>query len=123
MYKIPKYNRSTLQSVEKVEGETIEIKVDRILNNKEPITDGAPEIYTEKKDGVQAAYNIRTDRWEVAVDAMDAIQKSEDAKREHKAREKEAKVIELEEAKKLAKQKEITEAIKKDLKSKNGEAE
>ena len=30
------------------EGETIETKVARIVQNKEPITDGAPMIYTEK---------------------------------------------------------------------------
>ena len=34
------------------EGETIETKVARIVQNKEPITDGAPMIYTEKEQGV-----------------------------------------------------------------------
>ena len=41
-----------LQSVEIYEGETIEQKVNRIVNNNEPITDGAPIIFTERKDGV-----------------------------------------------------------------------
>lgn len=74
--------------------ESLETKVKRILNNKEPITDGAPIIYTERKDGVQPSYNIRTDRFEVAVEAMDKIQKSHQAKREERAAER-AKVVEM----------------------------
>ena len=41
------------------EGETIETKMERVINNKEPIKDGAPLIYTERKDGVKASTNIR----------------------------------------------------------------
>lgn len=66
------------------EGETIEQKIARITQNKEPIKDGAPLIYTERRDGVQAGYNIRTDRFEVAVDAMDKVAKSKVASREYK---------------------------------------
>ncbi len=73
-----------MTSVKVVEGETIEKKIERIVHNKEPITDGAPELFTERKDGVIAAYNIRTDRWEVAADAMDAVGRSIQAKRETK---------------------------------------
>ena len=40
------------------EEEYIEEKVRRITENKEPIKDGAPIIYTERKDGVNPAYNI-----------------------------------------------------------------
>ena len=32
-----------------------------------------PTIYTEKKDGVLPEYDIRTDRFEVAIDAIDKI--------------------------------------------------
>lgn len=55
------------------EGETIETKVKRITENNEPITDGAPIIYTNRDDGVLPAYNIRTDRWDIAQEAMDAV--------------------------------------------------
>ena len=55
------------------EGEYIEEKVRRITENNEPIEDGAPIIYTERKDGVNPAYNIRTDRWEIAQDAMEQV--------------------------------------------------
>lgn len=35
-----------------------------------------PTIYTEKKDGVQPEFDIRTDRFEVAIDAIDKINQS-----------------------------------------------
>lgn len=62
------------------EGESIENKVRRITENNEPITDGAPIIYTNRDDGVLPAYNIRTDRWEVAQQAMDAVNQANLAK-------------------------------------------
>jgi hypothetical protein len=77
------FKRSQLTSVELVEGETIEQKVERLVQNKEPIKDGAPEIFTDRKDGVQAAYNIRTDRFEIAAEAMDKVHKSTVAKRDN----------------------------------------
>ena len=61
-------------------GESIETKVKRITENNEPITDGAPIIYTNREDGVLPAYNIRTDRWEVAQQAMDAVNQANLAK-------------------------------------------
>lgn len=62
------------------EGETLETKVKRITENNEPITDGAPIIYTNREDGVLAAYNIRTDRWEIAQQAMEAVNQANLAK-------------------------------------------
>ena len=84
MYKIPKYTKTTLQGNPRVEGETIETKIERMVSNKEPITEGAPIIYTEKKDGVVSAYNIRTDRWEIATEAMDVVHRSRNATRDNK---------------------------------------
>ena len=52
------------------DGESIETKVERVVQNKEPIEDGAEIIYTEKKQRVQPQYDIRTDKWEVAQEAM-----------------------------------------------------
>lgn len=62
-------------------GETIEHKINRIVNNKEPIKDGAPIIYTDRKDGVQPQYDVRTDRFELAVMATDHIHQQHLAKR------------------------------------------
>lgn len=74
-------NKSQLKINKSVEGETIEQKCERIESNKEPITDGAPIIYTERSSGVAPEYNIRTDRFEIALDAMDTVSKAETAKR------------------------------------------
>uniref|UniRef100_A0AAU8ATV3 Phage protein n=1 Tax=Dulem virus 214 TaxID=3145691 RepID=A0AAU8ATV3_9VIRU len=70
--KIPR--RGIFQELNKcIEGESIEIKIKRIVDEKEPITDGAPIIFTEAKDGVRPEFNPRTDRWEIAIDAMDKV--------------------------------------------------
>lgn len=76
-----KRNLSEFKSVDLIEGETIEDKCKRLTESKEPITDGAPILYTERKDGVLPAYDIRTDRWAIAQEAMDKNRKAIDAKR------------------------------------------
>lgn len=85
MYKFGKPQISTVSSCPTIEGETIELKIQRIMTNKEPIKDGAPLVYTERAEGVKAAYNIRTDRFEIAAEAMDKVHKSTEAKRDEKA--------------------------------------
>lgn len=66
-----RYIPNFMGSVEPFEGESIEKKVSKLIENNEPITDGAPIIYTEKKDGVLPQYDIRTDKWDIAQSAMD----------------------------------------------------
>lgn len=66
---------------ESVEGETIEQKINRVINNGEPIDDSAPIIYQERKEGIRPEFDIRTDRFDIAIDAMDAVSKSKVAKR------------------------------------------
>jgi hypothetical protein len=107
MYKKVKYLKSGLKRVDTTEGEPIEHKIERILNNKEPISDSATEIYTEKNKGVQPEYNIKTDRFELAAEGMDRVQRSISAKKEAEAKknadklkdktnaDKEAKVLEM----------------------------
>lgn len=84
MYKKTKPKETTIALNQSVEGETIEQKIRRVTNNKEPITDGAPIIFTDRKDGVQPQYDIRTDRFELAVDATDRMSKNHLAKREER---------------------------------------
>lgn len=86
MYKVPKFESSRLRVNKSVVGETLEQKIERIVNNKEPIKDGAPILYTERKQGVLASTNIRTDRFEIAVEAMDKVNKSYKARREERAK-------------------------------------
>lgn len=78
--------KTEMKGVEYYIGETIEEKVERIMSNKEPIRDGAPLQYTERKDGVNPDHDIRTDRWEHAIDATDAMTKSRLAKRESRGK-------------------------------------
>lgn len=85
MYKQIKTPTTSIRINNSVEGETIETKIMRITQNREPIKDGAPIIFQERKEGVNPAYDIRTDRFEVAIDAMDKVAKAYAAKRENKA--------------------------------------
>ena len=82
MYKQNSLSKTTIQVNKSTEGETIEKKIRRIVNNKEPIKDGAPIVYTERKDGVQPQYNIRTDRFEIAVDKLDYVSRAAEARRQ-----------------------------------------
>lgn len=84
MYRQRKMSKTTINRNESFVGETLEQKVYRITNNKEPITDGAPQIYTDRKDGVPPEYDIRTDMMEVALDAMDKVTSTIRGKRENK---------------------------------------
>lgn len=87
--KYPKnYNAfSKLEGCELKEGETIETKIKRIVENKEPISDTSPIIYTNRDDGVIAGFNIRTDRFDVALSAMDSVNRAKIATRNNKGKE------------------------------------
>lgn len=80
------YKKTSITLNQSVEGETIEQKIERIVNNKEPLKDGAPLIYTERKEGIRPSTNIRTDRFEIAIDGMDKVSKSFQARREDRAK-------------------------------------
>lgn len=60
------------------QAEPREVKLRKIINGEASnMEDGVfPTIYTEKKDGVQPEFDIRTDRFEVAIDAIDKINQS-----------------------------------------------
>lgn len=60
------------------EAEPREVKLRKIISGESnDMEDGVfPTIYTEKKDGVQPEFDIRTDRFEVAIDAIDKINQS-----------------------------------------------
>lgn len=91
MYKIQKHARNKLYINKSVEGMTIEQKVAKLKEGKERITDGAPEIFEERKAGVNPAHDIRTDRFMVAIEASDKIAKSYAAKREERISQSEEK--------------------------------
>lgn len=87
MYNKP-YKRLKCQFPKTVleEGESIEEKVRKITETNEPIDNVAPMIYTDRKDGVQPQYDIRTDRWEIAQQAMDKVTATEIAKQQEPAK-------------------------------------
>ena len=89
-------------------GESIENKVRRITESNEPITDGAPIIYTKRDYGVLPAYNIRTDRWDIAQQAMDAVNQANLAKSKNygKIEEQEKNALDSKEVKDTSSQQE-----------------
>lgn len=60
------------------QAEPREVKLRKIISGESSnMEDGVfPTIYTEKKDGVKPEFDIRTDRFEVAIDAIDKINQS-----------------------------------------------
>ena len=61
------------------------------MHNNEPITDTAPVVYTERKDGVLPEYDIRTDRFDVALEMTELMAKDNLAKREERIKAGEKK--------------------------------
>lgn len=82
IYKQVRYNRSTMNVTNESKGYTIEERIERILNQNEPIKDVTEQIFTERKDGILPEYNPRTDRWDIAIEATDKISKDNLAKRQ-----------------------------------------
>lgn len=81
--------KTSIECYNVADGETIEQKIERITIGKEPITDGAPMLYSERSDGVLEETDIRTDRFDIAVDATDKISKGYITKRNEMRIEKE----------------------------------
>lgn len=75
--------RSLIKTTDAYECDRLELKLRRLIESKEPIDENVtvPLVYTERKDGVLPAYDIRTDRFDLAIMAMDAANKMRDAKR------------------------------------------
>ena len=88
-------NKTRLKKNTSTEGELIEQKIERIMTLNEPITDGAPIIYTERKYGVLPEHNIRTDRFDLALEATEHIQKTNTIKRMKNIAEREGKIYDI----------------------------
>ena len=91
MYKIPRTMRTSITRRDTEIGQEIHEKIKSVIEQGDNINE-APLIYTEKADGVMPGYNIRTDKWEIAVEAMDKINKIRTAKSE----ERRAKIVKME---------------------------
>lgn len=73
MYKVRGFGGTTLKINEATEGESIENRIERMVNNEEGIVAEAPIIHTERKEGVRPEFDIRTDKWELANEAADLV--------------------------------------------------
>lgn len=81
---------TSIERNESFEGKTIEQELELMINNNEEIGDTKHEpIYTERKDGVNPAYNIRFDKWSEAQQAMQKVSRSYEAKRRDRIQERE----------------------------------
>lgn len=76
VYRYPE-GMKNMCDAETYDGELIERKVARLTENNEPIDDSAPMNYTERKDGVLPQYDVRTDKWDIALNAMEAVSMAE----------------------------------------------
>ena len=70
-----------IEPMETYTGETIEEMLFRIMENGEPIEATTPIIHTERKDGVNPLYDIRSDRFDLALEATTKIEQALRAKR------------------------------------------
>lgn len=79
--------RSSLKRNDTKIGYSIEQEIRKKMEGEEIEMGQKPTIYTKREEGVIPIYNIRTDKWEVAQEAMDAVEGSRRA-RAKKAMEK-----------------------------------
>lgn len=87
MFKQPKWRSTSLIINQSQPGEPLEIKIEKLVSKKEPLDEGStPLIYTPRMEGIRASTNIRTDRWEIAIEATEKIAKSYLARREERAK-------------------------------------
>lgn len=78
----PEYE-ATEAKVDIYQADYLEQKIEKLISNKEPIGKDVPLRYTERKEGIVKDYDIRTDRFEVARDAMEKVHKTKIAKRDN----------------------------------------
>jgi len=83
-YKNSYYPSTTLRGNERKIAPTLEEKIERMMSNKDSIPNEAPLIYQERGEGVGGSYNIRSDKWEVALDATDIISRNKAVERENR---------------------------------------
>lgn len=72
--------KTTLRVNNVTKGEHMHVKLERIKSNNEPVDEGVPMIFTERSQGVLPNTDITTDRFDLAVQATDAMSKQQIAK-------------------------------------------
>lgn len=72
--------KTQLRNTPTEKGESIEEMLRRMTTNKEPIPENVPPIYTPEKEGILPEYDIRADRFDIAMQAGDKFAASQAAK-------------------------------------------
>lgn len=73
MRRVNKFRGTSIQTNECYTGEPLYKQLRIATKTKNPIKMDAPIIYTDKKEGVKPQYDIRSDKWEIAQNAMDYV--------------------------------------------------
>lgn len=76
----PKFTRTKIRVNTSVEGEHLSTSIRRMIENKEPIGTTGVVSYTRPNEGVLAQFDIRTDRFEIAMQAQDKAARYHNAK-------------------------------------------
>ena len=66
--------------VESYKGRSIEDRCKLLMETGEPIRDTSPLIFTPKEKGVMPQYDVRADKWDIAQNAMDRVNRERIAK-------------------------------------------
>ena len=79
------YQPTQIVRMPEEEGLSLEEQIREALAGNEPIEANAPMIYTDRADEVQPEYDIRTDRFDLALEATDKFSKSQRASTDRKS--------------------------------------
>lgn len=75
-------NTGIIRRNETYEAKSIETMLAERMDGQDIEMGGKALLYTEKKDGVIPETNIRSDRWDLAMMALDSVERSRVARRD-----------------------------------------
>ena len=73
MYKIPTRTITSIERNESIEGETLEMQIQRMINNGEVLGEEKEMIYTKPSEGVVYGTDIRGDKQEKAIEMTEKV--------------------------------------------------
>lgn len=82
MHKPNKREKTSLRVSKIQEGETMEHKMQRMMQQGADVNDVTELIFTERKEGVIPETDVRNEAWDVAVEATDAASRDHLTKRD-----------------------------------------
>lgn len=83
-------NSTDIEQYNVTESISIEEKIQQMVLNNEPISDATNLYYTERSEGVRPEMDIRTDRFDIALEKMDYVSKTHIAKRKERLEKQKA---------------------------------